>query len=77
MLGSNWERPLPIGRLRLHGSVTGAWSGGVTTGALSPRRCLTGSWRPHLGSDGPAKWRRTSSDDDERRRTDSVGEEGR
>jgi hypothetical protein len=31
----------------------------------------------HLGSDRPAKWRRTASDDVERRCTDSVREEGR
>jgi hypothetical protein len=41
------------------------------------RKGKSGPRVAHLGLDGPAKWRRTPRDDDERRRTGSVGEDGR
>jgi hypothetical protein len=48
------------------------------------QRCTTASAKEggdravaHLGSDGPTKRRRTARGDDERRRTDGVGEEAR
>jgi hypothetical protein len=60
--------------------LTGAWHSrlgidlGCTTASAKERgdRAVA-----HLGSDGPAKRRRTARSDDERRHTDGVGEEAR